>query len=166
MNLPNPPTSADQASLAALEQFLTEEIPLSAHMGVRIERLDERGLTVSMPLEPNRNIHQTAFAGSLNALCTLAGWAMTHLLIEQLDLKGATVIRRSSIKYHTPVQDEQVVALCLPTPEADFAHFAEMLVEKGQAKLDHVVQIDGDDSERPAVLFAGSFVVHLANDTP
>ena len=158
----NKPTTTPTPTLAAarlesLAETLAEQIPLSAQMGVRLDRLDDEGLLVSMPLEPNRNPHQTAFAGSLNALCTIAGWAMTHLLLEELGLKGATVLRRSSIKYHEPVDASRVEALCLSTPKADLEHFAEMLQEKHQAKLDHVVQIAGD--ERPAVLFAGSYVV-------
>lgn len=145
--------------LAALSQLLAEEIPLSAQMGVTVDRLDDVGLKVSMPLEPNRNPHQTAFAGSLNALCTIAGWAMTHLLLERLDLSGATVLRRSSIKYQEPIQTPRVEAVCLATPAGDLQHFAEMLRAKGQAKLDHVVQAPGPDAVRPAVLFSGSYVV-------
>lgn len=134
------------------------EIPLSAQMEVAVERLSAEGLWLSMPLAPNLNPHQTAFAGSLNALCTLAGWAMTHLLLEQLGESGSTVLRRSSIKYREPVEADRVVAQCLPPREADWAHFAEMLRVKGQAKLDHVVEIAGSAKKRPAVLFAGSYV--------
>ena len=149
--------------LAALAVLLAEEIPLSAQMGVTIDSWDAEGLTVSMPLAPNRNPHQTAFAGSLNALCTIAGWGMTHLLLERLGIPGSTVLRRSSIKYRAPVQTPRVEALCLMTTPDDLAYFTEMLQEKGQAKLEQVVQIAGTeeaDEKRPAVLFAGSYVVH------
>lgn len=147
----------------ALEELLRVEIPLAAHMEVAVDRLSDEGLWLSMPLIPNRNPHQTAFAGSLNALCTLAGWALTHLLLEQLGRPGSTVIRRSSIKYHSPVEAHRVVAHGLPPREKDWEHFVEMLQEKGQAKLDHIVEVRGDDAERPAVLFAGSYVA-VAND--
>ena len=144
---------------AALEQLLRAEIPISAQMEVAVERLSSAGLWLSMPLTPNRNPHQTAFAGSLNSLCTLAGWAATHLLVEQLGATGSTVIRRSSIKYHQPVESPKVVAHCHPPRDADWRHFHEMLADKGQAKLDHVVEVAGTNPERPAVLFAGSYVV-------
>ncbi len=155
-----PANSADSdARCRQLEALLRTEIPISAQMEVAADRLDQGGLWLSMPLEPNRNPHQTAFAGSLNSLCTLAGWAMTHLLIEQLGQRGSTVIRRSSIKYHEPVETARVVANCLPPRDADWEHFVEMLREKGQAKLDHVVEIAGTAPDKPAVLFAGSYVV-------
>ncbi len=146
--------------LAALEAILANEIPLSAQMGVSVDSYDSTGLAVSMPLEPNRNPHQTAFAGSLNALCTIAGWGMTHLLLDSLGRRGSTVIRRSSIKYREPVQSDRVQAVCLPVSATDLAYFGEMLLEKGQAKLDHFVQIEGEKPARPAVLFAGSYVVN------
>lgn len=161
------PLSTEKSpDLAALTALLAEEIPLSAQMGVSIDAFDAEGLTVSMPLAPNRNPHQTAFAGSLNALCTIAGWGMTHLLLEQLGIPGSTVLRRSSIKYRIPVQTPRVEALCLTTTPGDLAYFADMLREKGQAKLEQVVKIrdlkeaTDSDEQRPAVLFAGSYVVH------
>lgn len=160
MSEASPTATFGRPDLSALAKFLAEEIPLSTPMGVTIDALDECGLTVSMPLAPNRNPHQTAFAGSLNALCTIAGWGMTHLLLDRLGMTGSTVIRRSSIKYQEPIHSPRVTAVCLTTPEADLAYFAEMLREKGQAKLDHVVQSPGPDAERPAVLFSGSYVVN------
>ena len=147
--------------LEALAEFLREEIPLLVQMGVTVDAFDEKGLTVSMPLGPNRNLHQTAFAGSLNALCTVAGWGMTHLLLERLGYSGSTVIRRSSIKYHEPVQTPRITAICLAPSESDVAYFAEMLAAKGQAKLDYAVQSPGPTPEQPAVLFSGSYVTVL-----
>src|SRR5690606_29015253 len=80
------------------------EIPIAASMDVAVDQIAPQGLWLSMPLVPNRNPHQTAFAGSLNSLCTLAGWSMAHLLLEQLGHEGVIVLRRSSIKYHEPVE--------------------------------------------------------------
>ncbi len=164
--LPAVRPSGKTPDLAELTALLAKEIPLSAQMGVSIDSFDEAGLMVSMPLAPNRNPHQTAFAGSLNALCTIAGWGMTHLLLEQLGIPGSTVLRRSSIKYRTPVQTPRVEALCLTTTPDDLAYFVDMLREKGQAKLEQVVQVvvseeaERQEEQRPAVLFAGSYVVH------
>ncbi|MEO0531504.1 MAG: YiiD C-terminal domain-containing protein [Planctomycetota bacterium] len=166
----NPPLTAIDSRAAAIcdsvQAVLRAEIPLSEAMAMTVDRLSAEGLWLSMPLAPNRNPHQTAFAGSLNALCTLAGWAMTDVLLKELSLAGATVIRRSSIKYHQPVESDRVSARCLPPRQADWEHFAEMLAEKGQAKLDHVVEIAGTEPDRPAVLFGGSYVVSVGRDQP
>ncbi|TWT42714.1 putative thioesterase [Botrimarina hoheduenensis] len=147
------------ALLQRLAQTITDQIPITKSMGFTVESYSAEGLRVSMPLEPNRNPHQTAFAGSLNALCTLAGWGMTNLILGEAGLAGAVVLRRSSIKYREPVNTDHVAALCLPPPEGDLRYFLAMLQEKGQAKLELAVQIEGTDSERPAVLYGGSYVV-------
>lgn len=157
--VPSGPPRQLTEQLQALEATITAEIPLSARMGVAVESFSAEGLVLSMPLELNRNPHQTAFAGSLNALCTLAGWGMTHLLLVEHGFRGQTVLRRSSIKYREPVEAARVAALCLPPPPGDLAHFLEMLREKGQAKLELGVQIAGGDADRPAVLFGGSYVI-------
>lgn len=159
-SLPPPP------NLAALERLLVREIPLSVPMGVTLEAFDEQGLVVAMPLAPNRNPHGTAFAGSLNALCTVAGWAMSHVLIERLGVTASTVIRRSAIKYQRPVATAQILARCRSVPEAQARYFAEMLLEKGQAKLDHVVETLDSEDDNPAVSFTGSYVVKVHGELP
>ena len=154
----------DSASLRLLQQVLETEIPMAASMGVRVDDAGDRGdgLSISMPLERNRNHQQTAFAGSLNALCTLAGWGMTYLQLQQIGKPGVIVIRRSSIKYHRPVDCHQVQACCEPLSNERREYFQEMLETKGQSKLDLEVTITptGDeDADRPAVAFTGSYVV-------
>ncbi|TWT88525.1 putative thioesterase [Pseudobythopirellula maris] len=155
--------TARAALLTDLERLIRAEIPVTEHMDVRVQRRDATGLWVAMPLAPNRNPHATAFAGSLNTLCTVAGWGMTYLLMQEYGLAGTIVIRRSSIKYHEPIETTTVAARCRVVAEVDRSHFVEMLTEKGQAKLDHFVEITGQSEDRPAVLFAGSYVVTAAS---
>lgn len=126
-------------------------------MGIRVADCGAEGLAMSLPLELNRNHQQTAFAGSLNALCTITGWGTMYLIVRSLGRHGSIVIRRSTIKYHQPVVDSQIVARCQSIDPTARDHFAEMFLEKGQAKLDLRVEIAGTD--RPAVSFSGSYVV-------
>lgn len=151
--------------LERLQQVLDSQIPMCAQMGIRIAGLEANGqggqeLRLTMPLDGNHNHQQTAFAGSLNALCTITGWSMTYLELESLGSRLPIVIRRSSIKYHRPVDSTMVQTSCaVPTPEAR-QYFCEMLQEKGQAKLDLTVQIASfvENDDRPAVAFSGSYV--------
>lgn len=151
--------------LTSLQQVLTREIPVCGQMGIRVVMEDDgRGLRMAMPLDLNRNHQQTAFAGSLNALCTIAGWGATWLELRRLAAEGnqgegVIVIRRSTIKYHEPVSSPTIVARCLPPSDAVRTHFAEMLAEKGQSKFDLEVEIAGSDPDRPAVALKGSYVV-------
>ncbi len=150
------PYEAPAEHLADLQAVLKHEIPMCAQMGIEVADYSAGGLSVTLPLELNRNHQQTAFAGSLNALCTIAGWGTVYLALRRLDREGSIVIRRSAIKYHRPVISSAIVAHCLPVDRLAEQHFAEMYLEKGQAKLDLQVEIPGDD--RPAVSFTGSYV--------
>lgn len=110
-----------------------------------------------MPLDPNRNHQQTAFAGSLSTLCTIAGWGSVYLLLRELGRGGTIVIRRGAIRYQEPVTAPEIFARVLPVSAEARQYFLEMLDDKGQAKLDLAVEVAGSDG--PAVSFHGSYVV-------
>ena len=153
----NSKAAATPAILSELQSILEREIPMCAQMGIRVHNGGADGLVMRLPLGPNRNHQQTAFAGSLNALCTIAGWGSVYLLLRELGRDGNIVIRRSTIRYQEPVSSSEIYARCQPvTPEAR-QYFLEMLGDKGQAKLDLTVEVAGSDG--PAVSFSGSYVV-------
>jgi thioesterase domain-containing protein len=153
----NPLPVTPQPPMDELQATLEREIPMCARMGIRVHEDGVEGLVMQLPLAPNRNHQQTAFAGSLNALCTIAGWGSVYLLLREVGRGGSIVIRRSSIKYHEPVTSSEIYARCLPVTADAKQYFLEMLDDKGQAKLDLVVEIAGEGG--PAVTFAGSYVV-------
>lgn len=158
--MPDPsanPTIVRSPLLAELQATLEREIPMCTQMGIRVHDGGADGLVMRLPLDPNRNHQQTAFAGSLNALCTIAGWGSVYLLLRELSRRGSIVIRRSTIKYQEPVTSSEIFARCQPITVAARQYFLEMLDDKGQAKLDLIVEIDGADG--PAVSFHGSYVV-------
>ena len=143
--------------LAELQSILEDEIPICRQMGIAVHEASDAGLVLRMPLVPNLNHQQTAFAGSLNALCTIAGWGSVFLLLKELGREGMIVIRRSTIRYHEPVTSAEVVARSLPVAAEARQYFLEMLDDKKQAKLDLTVEISGP--QQPLVAFSGSYVV-------
>ncbi len=143
--------------LEELQSTIEREIPMCGHMGVHVHSYSERGLTLRAPLERNINHQGTAFAGSLNALCTMAGWASVFMLTRRNGLAGDIVIRRSAIKYLRPVDSAEIFANCAAVADVDRDFFLEMLQKKGQAKLDLRVEILTDLGV--AVSFTGSYVV-------
>lgn len=154
---PNPVSLAAPPMLAELQATLEREIPMCAQMGIGVHHGSGDGLVMRLPLERNRNHQQTAFAGSLNALCTIAGWGYVYLLLKELDRRGSIVIRRSSIRYQEPVSTSEIFARCLPITADARQYFLEMLDDKGQAKLELAVEVPGQYG--PAVSFSGSYVV-------
>lgn len=143
--------------LTDLQSMLEREIPMCALMGIRVHDRASEGLVMRMPLDPNRNHQQTAFAGSLSTLCTIAGWGSVYLLLRELGRGGTIVIRRGAIRYQEPVTAPEIFARVLPVSAEARQYFLEMLDDKGQAKLDLAVEVAGSDG--PAVSFHGSYVV-------
>lgn len=152
-----PASGTNKPLVEELQTILEQEIPMCAQMGMQVVGQGPEGLEVRLPLGPNRNHQQTAFAGSLSALCSIAGWCTTYLHLKKLGRTGTIVIRRSTIRYNQPVDSPKISAFCRPVSADASEYFAEMLIEKGQAKLDVTVEIPGVD--RPAVVFSGSYVV-------
>jgi thioesterase domain-containing protein len=147
----------DDSPLIDLERTLHREMPICVPMAIRPVAWDGRQLSVEMPLEPNRNHQYSAFAGSLNALCTIAGWGAIFLLLRREKLSGNIVIRRSQIRYFRPVRSANIVAQSLPLSADAEAYFFELLRSMGQSKVD--IESTIADAEGPLVNFSGSYVI-------
>ena len=153
-------TTSEAPAVSMLEELqatLEREIPMTAQMGIRVIEGGLDGLVMRMPLDPNRNHQQTAFAGSLYSLCTIAGWGYVFLLLRELDRSGSIVIHRSTIKYLEPVMTSEISARCSAATAGESQYFLEMLDDKGQTKLELAVEVPGKMG--PAVSFKGSYVV-------
>jgi len=146
-----------------LEAVLHHEIPLSRQMGLTVHQYDGAWLALRAPLAPNINHKATAFAGSLNAVMTLAGWGTVWLLLAERGLHGTIVIQESSTRYLLPVGHD-FTATCR-VPHVDEAErFLVGLRRRGKARLALKVEIlDGDN--RVAVAFTGMYVAfaHIDN---
>ena len=147
----------NQSLLEKLQQTLNREMPISIAMGIVARSWDGVRLSMQMPLEPNRNHQYSAFAGSLNALCTATGWGTVFLLLETHGMSGNIVIRRSSVRYHRPVRTPLFIASSLPISGQALEYFYELQKFKGRTKVDVSVEIT--DEEGPYVTFTGSYVV-------
>jgi thioesterase domain-containing protein len=141
-----------------LQEVLDHEIPLTRHIGMVVERYDGASLSLRAPLAPNTNHKATAFAGSLNAVATLAGWGLVWLILREQDLRGTIVIHESSTQYRLPVR-EDFAATCRKPDAQQLAQFAATLRRKGKARLALSVEIG--DGEQVAMSFSGRYVVLL-----
>jgi thioesterase domain-containing protein len=146
--------------LSALSQELQltwrREIPLAAAMSIGVESYDGGTLTVRAPLAPNRNLHGTAFAGSLFSTCVLTGWGATWLALREHDLAGVIVVADSNIQYRKAVTGDLV---CRCTPEAEALRLGlEQFKATRRASFELVCTIDNADKR--AVTFTGKYVVH------
>ncbi len=144
-------------NLDLLQQTLRREMPITVPMGIEVVSWQDKRLTMRMPLEPNRNHQYSAFAGSLNALCTIVGWGTIFMLLHDKSLDGNIVIRRGKIRYLRPVRTPEFLAVGLTIKPAESEYFFELLRSKGKSKIDVAVEIA--DEQGPYVSFQGSYVV-------
>jgi len=139
--------------LAEVESFLHRQIPLTLAMGVRLVRYDQGSLVLAAPLSLNHNHLGTAFAGSLNALATLAGYAF--LWLELRERPAHVVLRDSTISFRRPITSD-LKAICRAPGAAELASFHEEFSRKGKARLKLNVTIE--EAGAAHVLFDGTFV--------
>jgi thioesterase domain-containing protein len=142
--------------LSRLEHTLHTEIPLTQAIGLRVAGYDADGLALAAPLEPNINHKDTAFAGSINAVVTLAGWSLIWCILDVEQLAGKIVIQDSAIQYLRPVT-ASFMARCRAPADAELARFLALLRRKRRARLELRAEI----WERGllAVSFSGRYVV-------
>ncbi len=131
----------------SLNRRIAEQIPVTAHMGLRITAWDGEWLRMDAPLTANRNDKGTAFAGSLVSLATLAGWALITLQVEARQGAATVAVYHSEIDYRRPVEGD-FQALCR-FPEADQAEdFWRQLTVSGKGRLSMTVRIEQEGEER------------------
>jgi thioesterase domain-containing protein len=127
-------------------------------MGMTVEAYDGRSLRVRAPLQPNLNVHGTAFAGSLYSACVLTGWGAIWLALREQGLRGVIYAAESTVTYRKAVGGDFACSCALET-EALRAGL-ETLEASGRASFELVCTIDYADKR--AVTFTGKYVVHAA----
>jgi len=141
--------------LDALRRVLAAELPVTQHLGIVVETEDEHGLALGLPLAPNRNHQGGIFAGSLNAVATLAGWAVLWLALRRADIDAVVVIQDSTIDYLRPVAEDCHARCGWPDANA-LERFLETLERHHRARLSLVVEVVA--AGRPVASFAGRYV--------
>ena len=144
--------------LLELQEVLSHEIPLTHHLGLRVEHYDaEDGLSLWAPILPNLNHKSTAFAGSLNAVLTLSGWSLVWLLLKQWEMSGTVVIQECTCRYLHPVH-EDFVARCRIPEQDDLNRFQAQIRSRRKGRIELLVEVYQND--QVAVTFWGRYVAH------
>lgn len=117
------------------------QVPARA-LGIVVDSADSSSLVLSAPLLDNKNVHGTAFAGSLYAIGVLCSYYLGRAWVRHQGLADAgyeLVAKSGSVQYKRPVTTSRICAKSvLPSAEA-LANFRRDLEAKGKA----VVVISG-----------------------
>ncbi len=93
-------------TIEEMTNLLRQEIPLCEFMKLEITSLETQSITTSAPLEPNRNMHGTGFAGALYSLAVATGWSLVHNRLSLANAEGLLVVKDATIHYRRPVTDD------------------------------------------------------------
>jgi thioesterase domain-containing protein len=143
-----------------LQETWAREIPLANALAIEVDSCTPEGIVVRAPLAPNRNLHGTAFAGSLFAVCVLTGWGAAWRALKARAAEGLIVVADSRIRYRRAVTGE-LFCRCCPDAE-DIEQRLAGLAASGRASLPLVCTIDQDGKR--AVIFEGEYVVHTKKE--
>lgn len=142
-------------TLAEVERYLHEHIPISAAMGVRVVGCDATGVRLSAPLEPNINHRATVFGGSASAVAILAAWTYLHATLRGAELATRLVIQRNTIDYLAPITGD-FGAFCPALPATEIERFVRTVRRHGKARL--TVAAELTCGERRTASFSGDYV--------
>lgn len=126
-------------NLSQLEERIREQIPLTQHLGFRLEQRVAARLTLAATLDGNSNDKGTMFAGSITSLCTLVGWALTTLLAEEAGVQADVLAVKNAIRYQLPIQSD--ARFTTSVDEDALASFDERLTRRGKARLPVQVEV-------------------------
>lgn len=144
--------------LDEVRRQVLDVIPLVGHLGVELEPDRAGGVLARAPLEKNRNHRQTAFAASLNAVATLACWAMAYVVLKERGVDAEIVLQKSSIQYRRPVRGE-IVAIAARPEAAEIETFVDLLERKKRGRLK--VRASIADHGELAVSFKGKYAASI-----
>ncbi len=132
-----------KAVMATLQEKIHQSIPLSLAMGYQIVELDDLHIIVEAPLQPNINIHGTAFAGSIYSLGVLSAWALVYHVLVKRGLDAELVISRATIDYLSSVHGTIRCNCHLETDQVQ--RFVDDLTVRKRSRIEAAVNI----GERP-----------------
>ena len=127
-----------------LELKILQSIPLSNTLGFKIKKLTRLYIIVNAPLEPNINIHGTAFAGSLYSIGILTAWGLAAQIISQSCSIADLVVAKAEIRYRKPVMGS--IRCSCRLSESQSTRFLTSLRNAGHGKLNLSVKI-GNESQ-------------------
>jgi thioesterase domain-containing protein len=139
---------------AQLERYLHESIPLTRALGLKVKFASPERVLLECPLEPNINLHGTAFGGSIVALATITGWLWIHVYMRERKQTPKLVISESHMEYLNPVTGAFSAELRAPS-DAIINSFTQTFDRRGSARIELSVSVLSDGEE--VGLFRGTY---------
>jgi thioesterase domain-containing protein len=142
-------------NLMGVERYLHQHIPMSQAMAVSVTLIDDSGVVICAPLQPNINHRSTAFGGSISAVAILSAWTLIHVRLQLLSIPCQIVIQSSSIDYLKPIEAE-FFAHCLAPTTQNWQRFITTVSKRGKARI--LLEVEVYSQGAIAGKFQGEYV--------
>ncbi len=146
----------DLAQAQEFVQQMRKQMPLLDFMQVEAKGWDGQILTLSAPLEPNRNDKNTAFAGSIASLSTVTGWALLMLWCNREFGPCQVAVYHAELRYRYPITDHFQASAHLPS-EAALNQLRKRMASHGKGRVD--VQLNVHSAQQEAVTQTAGYAV-------
>lgn len=117
----------------SLTAYLHQQVPLTRAMQVHVVSVTPSAVQLGAPLEPNINLHGTAFGGSLATLAVMAGWCAADSALKAHGAEFSLVIQSCKCDFLAPATGELRASAEL---SSDAATALAVLERKGKARLE------------------------------
>ena len=143
---------------STLSKVLAEELPITQSLGIGVAAASVGKVVLTLPLAANHNHKGTVFAGSLNAVATLAGWGLLWVELQHRSIEAHVVIQDATVRYIEPARSDVLASCGGADPEA-LERAMGMLVRRGRARV--ALQAEVHDAQgRLVATLAGRYVIH------
>lgn len=144
-------------TLKERERYMREQIPMLDYQDISIVEYGEEGVVLEAPFAPNKNVHETAYAGALNSLLTAAAWLCCNRWAETLKQDCTVVMQSGTIRFLRPHRG-LIRAKALPPVEEYWLNCQTHLEKKGKAVLKIHAEVR---EEKIHAAFEGNFHISI-----
>jgi thioesterase domain-containing protein len=143
-----------------LRTMLAREMPAAQRLGFTVEDVSATAVRLGASFDINRNHQGSAFAGSVNALATLAGWAAVWLTLQEAGIEANAVLQDSEIRYLHPIMTD-FSAICPFPSDAERTALLSAVTRHRRGRVP--VQVDVTAHNETVARFHGRYVALLGN---
>lgn len=126
--------------------FLHRSIPLSQHMGLRVDSTKPE-VHLRLPLTPNLNHLGTSFGGSQLSACAIACWVYLLKIFESGSVAAEVVLQSNESRFYKPVTADALIKV-VPLAPAASARIIKALQSSERASVVLSAEVWQDDELR------------------
>ena len=133
-------------NIEQMNRLLQTHIPLCGFMELVITSLESHSIIATAPIQPNRNMHGTGFAGAQYSLAVATGWALVHNRLDVAGMEGQLVVKEATIHYKYPVTSDIVLKARFEV-EMDDNELSCRMAEEGRINFPLTIAIYSADKK-------------------